>query len=521
MPHATLTRIRDKFVPVIKERVLPEAAKTLKVGFPIMIAQLIQMSMTFIDTVLAGRLSAVDLAAVAVGYSLMMPFMVFGMGTVMSINPIVAQRAGSRRFDKIGSSLRQTSWVSQLLALLFFLILRNLDKLMILIGIEGEVIPVAGGYLKAISWGMFPVMAYGALRYFNEGLSVTRPGMYAALIGLIFNIPLNYILMYGSFGFPPLGAIGTGYATATVYLLMFLFMMGFTWRFEPYRRFHLFDRFRLPEKRSLKEILGLGLPIGVSSAMEMSLFAIVSLMMATLGTVAVAAHQIAINVSGMTYMIPFGLSMAITARVGHSAGRGDTAEARFRGYVGVALCTLFMCLTAVLIILFPDVIASIYTVDMEVAALAVQMLFMAAIFQLSDGLQVGGFGALRGLKDTRFPMVVNIIPYAGAGLSLAWLFGIHLDYGPIGLWTGLITGLTLAAIMHNIRFWWKTRPDRSLPAEPEKVGSGGATHEKALSEGADPERTEPEGAEAEEAEPVNGLNSGESCLEETDAAANA
>jgi len=443
--------------PSHREAIRIEAGTTLRIGFPIIIAQLLQMSMNFVDTVMAGRLSALDLAAVAIGSSILLPFLVFGLGTVMAVNPIVAQNFGSRRFDQIGSNLRQTLWISQIIALPFFFAVRNLQPVMHWIGVDPQVIPVADGYLLAISWGLFPVMAYGALRYFNEGMSVTRPGMYVALIGTLANIPLNYILMYGALGFPALGAIGTGYASAIVYLLMFLSILIFTTTFKPYKRFYIFDQFHLPNRIHFQEMLTIGVPIGVSATMEVTLFAVVSLLMGTLGMIAVAGHQIAINIASLAFMIPFGLSMAITARVGQSAGRNRMEEARFRGVVGIGLCTLFMCITALLMILFPNAIVSIYTSDIAVREVAVQLIFMAAIFQISDGLQVGAFGALRGLKDTRFPMVVNIFAYGVAGLSLAWYLGIYRDWGGVGLWIGLIVGLTLTGIFHNLRFLYKSR----------------------------------------------------------------
>ncbi len=440
-----------------RHRVIQESGTTLKIGIPIILAQLLQMSMNFVDTVMAGRLSALDLAAVAIGSSILLPFLVFGLGTVMAVNPIVAQNYGSRKFSQIGANARQTLWLSQMVALPFFFIIRNLEPLMTGMGVSGEVIPVADGYLNAISWGIFPGLAYGALRYFNEGLSVTRPGMYVALVGTLANIPLNYVLMYGKLGFPQLGAIGTGYASAIVYLIMFSCIFAFTYSFKPFKRFGIFTRFRLPEKKYLKELVSIGLPIGVSATMEVSMFAIVSLLMGALGTIAVAGHQIAINFAAMTFMVPFGLSMAITARVGQAAGKGQINQARFKGFVGVGLCTIFMCFTAIIMILFPEFIVSIYTNDAEVGDMAVKLLFMAAIFQISDGLQVGGFGALRGLKDTKKPMYVNIFAYVVVGLSLAWYLGIYIEKGPLGLWTGLIVGLTIAAILHNVRFFYKTR----------------------------------------------------------------
>lgn len=434
-----------------------EASILLRIGLPVILAQLLQMSMNFVDTVMAGRLSPEDLAAVAVGSSILLPFVVLCMGCMMAVTPIIAQNVGSRDLSQIGKNARQVLWLSQILAVPSFFVLRNLDVVMVFIGVTDDIIPIADGYLKAISWGIFPVYAYAALRYVSEGLSVTRPAMFVALIGLLVNIPANYVLMYGKLGFPQLGAVGTGYASSIVYFVMFLGMFIFTYQFKPYKRFEIFKRFRLPEKKYLKELLGIGVPIGISSTMEVTMFAAVSLMASTISTLAIAAHQIAINFAAMLFMIPFGLSVAISARVGNSIGRKRPDEARFRGFVGVGVCCCVMAVTAVTIFLFPRQIAGIYTDEIAVIDLAVQLLFMAAIFQLSDGLQVAGFGALRGLKDTTVPMVVNLIAYWVFGIPVAWFLGFQMGYGAPGLWIGLIAGLTIAGILHNLRFYKKTR----------------------------------------------------------------
>jgi len=422
----------------------------------VILAQLLQMSMNFVDTVMAGRLSPEDLAAVAVGGSVLLPFVVLCMGSMMAVTPIIAQNVGARKLTIIGKNARQVLWLSQILALPSFFILRNLDKILVVIGVTDDIIPISAGYLDAISWGIFPLYAYSALRYVSEGLSVTRPAMFIALIGLLVNIPANYILMFGKLGFPKLGAIGTGYASSLVFLVMFLAMYLFTYRFEPYQRFEIFKRFRLPEKRYLKELLSIGVPIGISSTMEVTMFAAVSLMVSTISTIAIAGHQIAINFAAMMFMIPFGLSVAISARVGNSIGKKRPDEARFRGFVGVGISCCIMAITAVIIFLFPEQIASIYTDEVEVIDFAVQLLFLAAIFQLSDGLQVSGFGALRGLKDTSVPMLVNLIAYWIFGLPVAYYLGFVAGYGAQGLWIGLITGLTIAGVLHNVRFYKKT-----------------------------------------------------------------
>ena len=435
-----------------------EAGTLLAIGGPVIIAQLLQMSMNFVDTVMAGNLSAEALAAVAVGGAVFMPLIMLVAGILMAITPIVAQLLGARNFEEIGINARQGLWLSQILAIPLFFLLRNLGIVMVWIDVTPAIIPTALGYLNALSWGVFPLTAYMSLRFFNEGLSVTRPGMYFAGIGVVVNIIANYLLMYGKLGFPKLGAIGCGYASAVVGLVMFLFMLWFTARHEPYERFSIFTDFHIPNWKYLKEILHIGVPIGLSSTMEVTMFAVVSLLMGSLSAIAVAGHQIAINFSAMTFMVPFGLSTAITTRVGNAIGKQKIAEARSRGLTGIILSVVFMSFTAIIMVIMPGLITDIYTQNEAVQAVAINLLYMAAIFQISDGLQVSGYGALRGLKDTKLPMVVNFVAYWIIGLPLGYYLGIIQNVGPQGLWMGLIAGLTVAAILHNLRFWWKTAP---------------------------------------------------------------
>lgn len=432
----------------------------LTIGIPVIIAQLLQMSMNFVDTVMAGNLSPQALAAVAVGASASMPIIMFGMGIIMAINPIVSHHMGAREMDDIGKSVRQALWLSQLLAIPFFFLMRNLEPVMRVMNIDPVLIPVADSYLHGLSWGIFAFFAFMALRYFNEGMSITRPGMYIAFIGLLVNIAGNYVFMYGKLGLPAMGAMGCGYASSLVGYVMLASMIIFVARFKSYRRFEIFRHIRRPEWLHLRELIRIGVPIGVSSTMEVTMFALVSLMMGSLGTNIVAGHQVAINFAALSFMVPFGLSTAITTRVGNAKGAGLLHESRFRGFVGIVLSVGFMSLMAIVMFTLPEYIVRIYTQDAEVQRVAVSLLYMAAIFQISDGLQVSGYGALRGLKDTRIPMYVNFVAYWVIGLPLAWLLGFHFDIGPQGLWMGLIAGLTAAALMHNLRFYLLTKsPD--------------------------------------------------------------
>lgn len=436
----------------LHQEIKNESRTLLAIGSPIIATQLLRMGLNFTDTVMAGNLSALDLAAVAIGNAIYVPVGIFCMATLIAINPVVSQFLGARKFEEIGKSARQMFWMVLMLAIPTFFLIRNLDIVMNLVGVTPEIIPIADGYLKAISWGVLPLLAYAGVRYFSEGLSVTKPAMYIAAVSLVLNVGANYVLMYGKLGFPALGAVGTGYATSIINFFGAVVFIAFTASFKPFKRFNIFARTTGPEWKYIGELIRVGVPNGVSSAMEVLLFATVSLLMGTLSVKAAAAHQIAINVAATMFMIPFGLSIAISQRVGFSIGQGSMSNARFRGFVGIVICAGVMTLTAILLFAAPDFIIGIYTNDPEVAVTAVSLLFMAAVFQISDGLQVGAFGALRGLKDTRLPMIVNFISYWLIGFPTGYWLGIHLGYGPEGLWIGLICGLTVAAGLHNYRF---------------------------------------------------------------------
>ncbi|MEX0686854.1 MAG: MATE family efflux transporter [Balneolales bacterium] len=429
-----------------------EAYLTLRLGLPIIAAQLLHMSMSFVDTVMSGNYGTLDLAAVALGSSLFYPIYALNGGILMAMSPIISHLYGARKFALIGKNVRQGLWLALILSIPAILALRNLDFILILMGIPTDTQAITSGYVNAIAWGLPGAFGFMALRYFNESLGNSRPIMYVALIGLAFNIAGNNALIYGRFGFPELGAVGTGWASAIVLWAMFISLLIYTWSKKNYKRFNLFQNLRWPEKQYLGEILRLGIPIGISSTMEVTMFALTALLMGSLGTLAVAGHQVAINIAALTFMIPFGLSSAITVRVGHALGRGSLTNARFAGFVGITLSVMIMTCTAILMFTFPGHITSIYTNDPDVQSIAIGLIYMAAIFQISDGLQVSGYGALRGLKDTKIPMYVNLLAYWIIGLPLGYILGIYLKFGPQGLWIGLISGLSVAALLHNIRF---------------------------------------------------------------------
>ena len=444
-----------------------ESSLTLKLGLPVIIAHLLQTMMQFVDTIMAGHVSSHDLAGLAIATALYHPVFLLMLGILISLGSIIAQLFGAEKQQEIVTNVIQGLWLSQALAFISILILANLEPVLYWMDYEPEVIRVTSGYLKALCWGMPPVYAFLVLRMFSEGMSITRPTMYISLIGLGANIISNYALMFGHFGFPALGAVGAGWTTSMVHWVMFFVMLAFCLKasmFESYRKFIAFSR---PSWLYLREILSIGIPNGFGIAAEVGLFAVVSLLMGTFGVTAIAGHQVAINIASVTFMLPMGLSIAISIRVGQAKGRGDYVATRYIGYAGIILSVLIMAVTATVFVNFPEMIVALYSDDPDVRSLAVQLLYMAAIFQLSDGMQVGALGALRGLKDTRVPFVTNVVSYWGVGLPTAYLIGVYYNFGPVGMWVGLIVGLSIAAVLHSWRFRTLTRRLLKYPV-PEK-----------------------------------------------------
>ena len=423
----------------------------LDIGLPIIVHNLALVGMGLTDAIMAGLLGSQTLAGVAVGSSAWAPVFLFSLGLIMAQSPTTAHLYGAGRYSEIGRYARQMVWISQLMGWGGFFLLRHTVPFMQAIHIEQEIIPVADGYLRAIAWGMPGLCLYQVLRFTSEGIGRTRVLLVIAIGGLTVNGVLDYIFMYGKLGMPALGATGTGYATATTQWLMFFSMLIYMWRREHYRALDLFHALDWPDFHKLKELLFLGLPIAVGIFMEASLFSGVGLMMGTLGTDIVAAHQIALNYASFVFMVPMSVALAISVRVGHALGRGDRAEARLAAFTGIALCLCFEVLSAGSMALLPHQIVGLYTHDAAVAGIAVSLLYMGAIMQISDGIQVSAMGALRGYKDTGVPTLICVLAYWGVGFPLAWVFGIPLHLGPQMIWAGFIAGLSVAAVLLTAR----------------------------------------------------------------------
>lgn len=431
--------------------------QTIRLSLPLIISQVMMVGMTFVDTVMAGQLGATTLAAVAVGSSVWSTVILFVFGTLMVIPPIVSEKDGARMHHEVAPFFRQALWLALLLGLLFSVVIRVVDPIFTLFKTQEEVIPEAIAYLNAIGWGVLPLSFFVCFRYLADGLSITKTTMYVSFVGLLLNIPLNWILMFGHFGFPALGAAGTGYASALVIISQMLVYVLIIKKHKIIGSYQIFSRFDPPNWNVIMRLLKMGLPVGVSMFAEVGFFSVITLLSSSLATVVVAAHQIALNFSSLLFMVPLGLSMGITIRVGNAVGRKNTTDISNAGFLGVGLVLFTQLFSASVTLLFAGDIVSLYTDDSEVAAIAVSLLFYAAVFQLSDGIQVAAAGALRGIKDMTFIMNSNLFSFWLLGFVASWYLCFPMGMGAPGLWIGIIVGLSAAAVRNLLRFWYKTR----------------------------------------------------------------
>ncbi|WP_456374918.1 MATE family efflux transporter [Thiolapillus sp.] len=418
---------------------------------PIVLAQVAQVAMGFTDTVMAGRIGSLDLGAIAVGVNLWILPYLFCVGLLMAVSSMSSHYFGAARFSAIRDLMRQVGWLVVVLGIMSVLVIWLMIRGIGLLALDTDIERVAGSYVHAVSFGLPAVIGYLALRFLSEGIGYTKPMMVIQLIALGANILANWVFMFGKLGFPAMGAEGAGWATALVMWLQLVLLLGYIYRHKRYRFIWITPVFR-PDWRRTGELLRVGMPIAVTLVAEVGMFAAVALLMGTLGVTEVAAHQVALNVAAMAFMIPLGISSATTVRVGHALGEGRGELVRFRGLVGIGFAASCMMLTASVLFLLPEQIVHIYTRDAAVQALARQLLFMAAVFQLSDGIQISANGALRGMKDTLVPMGITLGVYWVMGLPLSWYLGFVRGIGPQGLWMGLVAGLTLAAMLLVWRF---------------------------------------------------------------------
>ena len=435
-----------------RPRFRSEVGKTARLAGPLAAGHLSSGLVSFVDAFIAGHHGTATLAAVSVGTALFWLPMLAPMGTLMALPPSVSQLDGAGRRSEIGPLFRQALWLAAGLGLLLLALLSLAPLLLRPMGITPAIVPEVTAFLNAVRWGIPAFTLYLCMRYLSDGLHWSLPTMLLGFGGLCVLAPVAYVLTNGLFGLPELGAEGIGIATS---LMFWLQASGFALYLARGRRFvdlRLFAQWDWPHWNVQRDLLRTGLPIGVTITMEGGLFAVTALLIGRLGEVQVAAHQVALNVASMCFMLPFGIAEATTVRVGHAFGRGDRDGLRRAALAGFALMLCTQTASALLLLFGHGAVAGLYSADPQVIALGGALLLYAALFQFPDGVQVVSAGALRGLKDTRVPMWLAVLAYWGVGMPVGAGLGLGLGWGPRGMWLGLTAGLTMAAFLLARRF---------------------------------------------------------------------
>lgn len=428
-----------------------------KIGLPILAAQLCQTAIGVTDTIMAGRYHANDLAAIALGYSIWLPAMIAITGLVMAATPLIAHAIGAKRDHEAGHHLLQSQWLALLVGALLFFLVYNSVGLLVWFDVPEVLLPICQRYLQAIAWGMPGIAFYQAWRSYNEGIANTTIIMVIGFLAMLLNIPLNYIFIYGKFGIAEMGGAGCGVASAIAMWLsaLALAVHSIVKRHPALQAIQRRD-FR-PDLAILKTMFLLGYPIAIALFVEMGAFAGIALLLAYAGKTVIAAHQVTLNFTALIFMMPLSVSLAMTIRIGQALGAGHVSEAIFIRRSGQKLVILLALFNAMMIYVFADMIAGLYTRDLAIRNLATSLMLIACVYQLPDSLQISAAGALRGWKDTKVPMFFVMVSFWVVGLPLGFFLS-RQEYGgePLyahGYWWGLVIGLSMAALLLNGRLY--------------------------------------------------------------------
>ncbi|WP_246132836.1 MATE family efflux transporter [Devosia ginsengisoli] len=439
-----------------------ELRATFALAWPLVIAQLAQNALTATDVIMLGWLGPTHLAAGTLATTFLMPFLVCGVGIVGAVAPLVAQARGARDIKAVRRVVRQGMWAAILLAVLFTPILLQIRPIYAALGQDPTITLMAEEYIQVGVWMLFPALTIIALRSLLSAFDATRIILLVTVGGVLFNAFANYGLIFGHFGMPRLELRGAALATVLANIVMFGLMLAYVLRQRRFKRFYVLMRLWKPDWPRFREIFRIGTPIGLTVLAEVGLFTAAALLMGLLGTDEVAAHAIALQCASMAFMVPLGLGIAATVRVGMAYGRGDAEGIRKAGWTAFALGTSFMAVSCALFLtLGPSIVALFLDPrvpeNAHALALAGTFLVVAGVFQLVDGAQVVAAHALRGLSDTKIPMVFAILGYWAIGLPTAWLFGFVIGWRGVGIWLGLAAGLAAVAVVLVARFAMRER----------------------------------------------------------------
>ncbi|WP_038361261.1 MATE family efflux transporter [Bosea sp. UNC402CLCol] len=443
---------------------LTEARAMLALSWPMVLTNVAQTAMTATDVVMMGHLGPQALAAGALGSNLYTAFLIFGIGVMSAVSPMIAIELGRNRHAvrDLRRTVRQGFWAAATMAGPMWLVLWQAEAILNAMGQDPALSKAAASYVHTLQWGLLPFFFYLCLRGFVAALQRPRWAFIVVLFAVAFNAFANWCLMFGHLGFPALGLPGSGLATALSSALMFAGLALVVSLDRRFRRYHLLGRFWVPDWPRYRTYWRIGFPIGLTVAFEVVIFNGAAFMMGLFGESPLAAHAIAIQIASLTFMVPLGIGQAGTVRVGRAFGAGDSEGVRRAGATALFLALSFMASTALLMALAPQwLVAPFLDVSKpgaaEVAGLAMTFLFYAAVFQLADGAQVVGASILRGLGDTRLPMIFAGLGYWGIGLPLSAALGFLTPLAGRGIWIGLVIGLAVVSVMMLGRWWSRER----------------------------------------------------------------
>ena len=446
----TLASLRQLTSPKVRV----EAHALWRLTWPILIGQLATMGMSVVEVAMAGHVSAQALAGVSLGTSIWIMVIITLIGITLAVNPVVSHYVGAKNFAAVPPVVRQALWKALGLGMIAMVVSNFASLVFSHMNLEPPVRDLSRDFVQITSLALPAFALHRVLYGYSASLGQTKPLMVTALLTLLLNVLVNWLLVFGNLGFAPLGGLGCAWATVVCVWFNLGALLWWMRRAPAYRATWPFDRFEWPDWPQIRGLLALGLPIGVTYFAEVSAFSLIALMVAKFGSTEVAAHQIALNFSSLVFMVPLSLGMALLTRVSQALGAADPVAARFRAWVGVAIALVFAVVSAALMAIFNQHIAAAYTSDAAVAALATQLLFVAAIFQLSDATQVAASSAIRGYKITRAPMVIHLMAFWVVSLPLGYALGIAPQgwpgvpaepWGARGFWVALVVGLTIAA----------------------------------------------------------------------------
>ena len=439
------------------DKYIIEFKQLIKIGIPIFGSQMSYMLMGATDTLIAGRASSADLAGLAVGNAFSTTLWMFVSGVIFSVTPIVAQLYGAKKYTEIGKKVREILWIALFLGLSICLILMNIGLFLDLLPIEEGITSISTEYLKAVSVGYAFITIFTCLRCYSEGMTLAKPVFYIAFGGMLLNIPLDLMFVYGWFGAPKLGGVGCGYATTIVSFVMMIALILYIYISKHYKKTELFSGYSPPSAETTKEVFKLGFPIGFGIFIELSMFSGAAIILGILGETVVASHSIAINIASLFFMVPLSIGLASATRVGNLIGEQNPRQAKIASYTTIYMCILGALINSLIIIVFRTSLVGIYTTDLLVLDLAVSLLIFAAIFQIPDGIQMGALGGLRGYKDTFIPMILLFISYWIFAMPIGYFLtntGFNKPLGAAGMWYGMIIGLSIFSFLSIGRLNW-------------------------------------------------------------------